>query len=59
LLHVKHVALAYEQAEGHGRNPGPGTTATATTIPATGHDLHLEQPEALHAVLTDFLDHLA
>jgi pimeloyl-ACP methyl ester carboxylesterase len=31
----------------------------ATTIPATGHDLHLEQPEALHAVLTDFLDHLA
>ena len=32
---------------------------TTTTIPATGHDLHLEQPEALHAALTDFLDHLA
>jgi pimeloyl-ACP methyl ester carboxylesterase len=31
----------------------------ATTVPAAGHDLHLEQPDALHAVLTDFLDGLA
>ena len=31
----------------------------AMSIPGTGHDLHLEQPEALHTVLSDFLDGLA
>ena len=31
----------------------------AMSIPGTGHDLHLEQPEALHTALSDFLDGLA
>ncbi|RII20734.1 Esterase YbfF [Streptomyces sp. YIM 130001] len=35
----------------------PGTLAAS--IPGTGHDLHLERPEALHSVLTEFLDHVA
>jgi pimeloyl-ACP methyl ester carboxylesterase len=29
--------------------------AVAVSIPGTGHDLHLERPEALLAVLSDFL----
>lgn len=32
---------------------------TAVSIPGTGHDLHLEKPEALHSVLSDFLEGLA
>lgn len=32
---------------------------TALSIPATGHDLHLEQPAALHAAITRFLDGLS
>lgn len=28
---------------------------TAVTIPGAGHDLHLEQPEILHTVISDFL----
>ncbi|MFJ2644370.1 alpha/beta fold hydrolase [Streptomyces sp. NPDC087511] len=31
----------------------------ALSVPGTGHDLHLEQPEALHAALSDFLERLA
>ncbi|NUP42296.1 MAG: alpha/beta hydrolase [Streptomyces sp.] len=31
----------------------------AMSIPGTGHDLHLEQPEVLHTVLSGFLDDLA
>ncbi|RKE23596.1 pimeloyl-ACP methyl ester carboxylesterase [Streptomyces sp. TLI_171] len=34
-------------------------TTMAMSIPGTGHDLHLEQPEALHTALSDFLDGLA
>ncbi|WP_225812245.1 alpha/beta fold hydrolase [Streptomyces spinosus] len=30
----------------------------AMSIPGTGHDLHLEQPEILHTALADFLDGL-
>ncbi|WP_431676507.1 alpha/beta fold hydrolase [Kitasatospora sp. KL5] len=29
---------------------------TATSLPGTGHDVHLEQPDGLHRLLTDFLD---
>lgn len=31
----------------------------AMSIPGTSHDLHLEQPETLHTVLSDFLQGLA
>ncbi|MCX4870682.1 MULTISPECIES: alpha/beta fold hydrolase [unclassified Streptomyces] len=31
----------------------------AMSFPATGHDLHLEQPEILHTTLADFLEGLA
>ncbi|MFH9982396.1 alpha/beta fold hydrolase [Streptomyces sp. NPDC017179] len=31
----------------------------AMSIPNTGHDLHLEQPEILHTALSDFLEGLA
>lgn len=31
----------------------------AMSIPGTGHDLHLEQPEILHTALADFLEGLA
>jgi pimeloyl-ACP methyl ester carboxylesterase len=31
----------------------------AVSIPRTGHDLHLEQPGTLHAVLSDFIEDLA
>jgi pimeloyl-ACP methyl ester carboxylesterase len=34
-------------------------TTTAMSIPGTGHDLHLEQPEILHTALSDFLEGLA
>ena len=30
----------------------------ALSIPGTGHDLHLEQPEILHSVVSDFLNGL-
>jgi pimeloyl-ACP methyl ester carboxylesterase len=30
-------------------------STVATSIPGTGHDLHLERPEALLVVLSDFL----
>ncbi|WP_404200606.1 hypothetical protein [Streptomyces tauricus] len=33
--------------------------AMAMSIPGTGHDLHLEQPETLHTALSDFLEGLA
>ncbi|MFJ2702099.1 alpha/beta fold hydrolase [Streptomyces sp. NPDC087428] len=29
---------------------------TAVSFPGTGHDLHLERPDALHAVISGFLD---
>lgn len=32
---------------------------TAMSIPGTGHDLHLEQPETTHTALSDFLEGLA
>ncbi|MEV7401027.1 alpha/beta hydrolase [Streptomyces sp. NPDC091267] len=32
--------------------------ATAVSIPGTGHDLHLERPDALHALISGFLDGL-
>jgi pimeloyl-ACP methyl ester carboxylesterase len=35
----------------------PGTIAMS--IPGTSHDLHLEQPAALHAAISDFLGNLA
>ncbi|MER7176105.1 alpha/beta fold hydrolase [Streptomyces mesophilus] len=38
----------------HGRTP-----TTATSIPASGHDLHLEHPELVSSLLTAFLDELA
>ncbi|MFF7179745.1 alpha/beta fold hydrolase [Streptomyces sp. NPDC008121] len=28
----------------------------AASVPGTGHDLHLERPDALHALIADFLD---
>lgn len=31
----------------------------AMSIPGTRHDLHLEQPEALHTVISDFFKGLA
>jgi pimeloyl-ACP methyl ester carboxylesterase len=31
----------------------------AVSIPRTGHDLHLEQPETLHTLLSDFLNEFA
>ncbi|MEL5957310.1 alpha/beta hydrolase [Streptomyces sp. CLV115] len=31
----------------------------AMSIPGTGHDLHLEQPEILHTALSDFLEGIA
>ncbi|MEV7862947.1 alpha/beta hydrolase [Streptomyces hirsutus] len=31
----------------------------AMSIPGTGHDLHLEQPEILHTALANFLEGLA
>ncbi|MCI3241504.1 alpha/beta hydrolase [Streptomyces sp. 7R016] len=34
-------------------------STTSMSIPATGHDLHLEQPAVLHAALLDFLEGLA
>lgn len=30
----------------------------AMSIPGTGHDLHLEQPEILHTALSGFLEGL-
>ncbi|MBT2441104.1 alpha/beta hydrolase [Streptomyces sp. ISL-36] len=36
------------------RRPG----LRAASVPGTGHDLHLERPDALHHVLTDFLGEL-
>ncbi len=32
---------------------------TVVTVPGAGHDLHLEDPDALHAALTEFFDSLA
>ncbi|MFD3679130.1 alpha/beta fold hydrolase [Streptomyces sp. NPDC058613] len=31
---------------------------TAVSVPGTGHDVHLEQPDVLHRLLQDFLDNL-
>ncbi|MFE8916945.1 alpha/beta fold hydrolase [Streptomyces globisporus] len=36
-----------------------GPIAVAMSVPGTGHDLHLERPDLLHAALEHFLDGLA
>ncbi|NUT26972.1 MAG: alpha/beta hydrolase [Streptomyces sp.] len=38
---------------------GQGPATLSMSIPGTGHDLHLERPEALHTAVWDFLADLA
>ncbi|WP_329454026.1 alpha/beta fold hydrolase [Streptomyces sp. NBC_01497] len=34
-------------------------TTVALSVPGTGHDLHLEHPDALHTALSDVLERRA
>ncbi|MFD8750440.1 alpha/beta fold hydrolase [Kitasatospora sp. NPDC059577] len=34
---------------------GPSARTTAVSVPGTGHDVHLDRPDVLHALLSDFL----
>ncbi|MGW6690354.1 alpha/beta fold hydrolase [Streptomyces sp. NPDC054961] len=36
----------------------PSTATTAVSVPGTGHDVHLERPAVLHALLSAFLERL-
>jgi pimeloyl-ACP methyl ester carboxylesterase len=56
LVLAQHGIITAQEAENMLRNH---PVVRAVSIPRTGHDLHLEQPDALCNALSNFLDELA